>query len=133
MTRWNRKPFWVAAALGAGECLLTLFALILLGAFLISREAIPENGMNIVMHISVFISILVSGTTIYGVRKRGILLCSAISAVFLIVCMYMICALAGSKADFSLEMLKNSGVAILASLVCAFVQFRQFRMKGKRR
>lgn len=133
MSRSKRKSFSAVAFIGMMQCVLLLFLLIALGAFFVSREVIGEDKMNIIINSSVILSIFISGKTISGVWGRSYLLCNAISAVFLIVCMWVVCALAGTEASFSLEMLENSGLALAAAAFGTFVQFCQKGHSKKRR
>ncbi len=124
MSNLKKKNFLTLSLVGAGECAAMLMVLLALGCFLLWKELLPMEVMNIIIKMSVFLSVFVSGCTISGARGRGYLLCNAICAISLIACMMLVCALAGEKASYGLWLLENLAVAAAAVLFGTFVQFR---------
>ena len=133
MSYLKKKNLLFLSLFGAGESVVIMLGLLLLGCFLLWKEILPESGVNIIIKIAVFLSVLISGCTISGARGRGYLLCNAICAGSLIACMALICALAGERASYGLWLLENLIAAAAAMLFGTFVQFRHISHAKKRR
>ena len=133
MSGFKKKSLLSCGLMGASITVILLLLCLMLGTIFLEREVVAEDDMNIIIILSVFISILVGGKTISGVRGRGYLLCYAICALSLIACSALVCALAGERGHFGLVLLEICASAFTATLFGTFVQFRQFSQRKKRR
>ena len=106
MSGFKKKSLLSCGLMGASITVILLLLCLMLGTIFLEREVVAEDDMNIIIILSVFISILVGGKTISGVRGRGYLLCYAICALSLIACSALVCALAGERGHFGLVLLE---------------------------
>lgn len=133
MSIFKKKSIWLLSAIALTTMGIVVLLLFLLGSLLVLKEWLPTEGMNYFVKITVFLSVFVSGKTIYRVKNGEALLCYAISALLSCGCIALVALAMGEGSGNPLKLLENFAIGILAALFGAFVQIRHNNRRKKRR
>ena len=125
MSFLKRKSMAVGVLLALAAEIILLLLFLLLCAWMIQRELLPQKYMNLYIILCVFLSVFPACATISGVRGRGYLPFSLSCAGSLCALLLVTAASAKGLEPYGIWTLRAFGAAFLGASAAAFLQIRR--------